>query len=200
MKRGAKRFANLPYLLVMVFAGLSIWLSLELKKSRLQNNQRGKYTIENHGNGIGELKLQISVLRQLLEFNFSAKPELLPQNLKYLASSKGKKTVMYLKREGCNACNIGVVGWALRTLLPNENFFVFAHTENEFFLQSTSGNDNIASHERVILTTNQLYPHPPRGNAHDAELLLLDHQNRITGIIPLEYRKLKGCLMGWLMG
>ena len=188
----AKRFANLPYFLVLVFAGLSIWLSLQLKESRRQNSQRDKNAIENHGIGIDELKLQISVLRQLLEFNFSAKPELLPENLKHFASSKDKKIVMYLKREGCNACNIGVVGWALRSLLQKDNFFVFAHTENEFFLQSTSGNDDIAKHERVILTTNQLYPHPPRGNAHDAELLFLDHQNRVTGIIPLEYLKIEG--------
>ncbi len=49
---------------------------------------------------------------------------------------------------------------------------------------------------RVIWHDDYLYG---RHNLeYDAELLFLDHKNRITGIIPLEYLELEGLLEGLL--
>ncbi len=119
-------------------------------------------------------------------------PDILPVNEELFPAGQDGKVVIYLKRDGCSACNIGVVRWALINFLENDRFFVFSHTENEYFLKSTTENDNIINHERVTLSKNQLYPHPPRGYDHDAEIVFLNHENRVTGIIPLEYLKFEG--------
>ena len=196
MKKQNTYLIGLPYILLVSFTILSVYLSIHLTKMHGKlADKHFEYTSQLDKQS-KECEFRIGLLQQVLELNILSFPNILPVNDELFPIGKDGKVVIYLKRDGCSACNIGVVRWALLNFLENDKFFVFSHTENEYFLQSTTENDNIIKHERVTLSKNQLYPHPPRGYDHDAEIVFLNHENRVTGIIPLEYLKIEGLFDG----
>ncbi len=109
MSKSNKGLAVLPYIMVFFFAGLSIWLSIQMKQAYGVLREKDQiYTAQLNKQTSGH-EYRIFAMQQVLEFNFMPLPKILPENDELFPGGKMGKIVLYLKRDGCSDCNIGVV-------------------------------------------------------------------------------------------
>ena len=176
--------------LFLLFLLISVFLSIELKKSKgeLNDFQRESESliIQKQENFYAN-----AWYRELLYLNISNNGKVASIPLAQ-APKKVRLTsllpVVFLKNGFCTSCVKDVLPNLIDKLNQSGEFIVVSHANNNAVIETMLSEGDI--NHRVIWHDDYLYG---RYNIeYDAELLFIDQQNRIAGIIPLEYLKLEG--------
>ena len=172
---------NLYLTLAVIFIFVSVFLSLRL------NSKRGELTV---------------LLNQLEEINLANYNSYIPNKLLFmnlsantasaipLVNQIGDKKcllVVFLKKGFCSSCVAGIMPDLVGKLNQFGNYLIVSHTENANILRYLLDeriNENIVWYDDYLYGRHNI--------EYDAELLFVDSENRITGIIPLNYLKIEG--------
>lgn len=177
---------RLYQILAVVFILTSVFLSFQLNshKEKLRN-------LTNHSEETKLAILNANAPNKLLFMNLSTNPTSSIPLAHLVVESEGLP-VIFLKRGFCSSCVADVLPNLVRRLQSLGNFIIVSHPENASLLRSLLDDEII--NERIIWHDDYLYG---RYNLeYDSELLFVDQENRITGIIPLEYLKIEGLYEG----
>jgi len=177
-------------ILFVVFLLVSIFLSIELKNAKRENREVdiNRQPVETQNQ---EQLYALAWYRELLFFNFSNHNRVVSIALPVKAKESKILPVIFLKNGFCQSCVKGILP-KLVAKLDSGDYLIVSHPGNKPVMDTSFS--NIDYNQNVIWHDDYLYGR--YNNQYDAELLFLDHQNRITGIIPLEYLKLEGLLDG----
>ena len=180
-------------ILFVVFLLVSVFLSIELKNAKRENREveTNKEPVETQNQ---EKLHALAWYRELLFFNFSNHNRVVSIAL----PAKGKENkflpVVFLKNGFCQSCVKDILPKLVAKLDKSGDYLIVSHPGNKPVMEAML--TSIDYDQNVIWHDDYLYGR--FNNEYDAELLLLDHQNRITGIIPLEYLKIEG-LLDWMV-
>lgn len=173
---------NLYQFLAGFFILISVFLSFRL------NTIKGKLT--NLLNYSEEIKIAYNnsyAPNKLLFMNLSTNAASSLPLAHHIVDSK-RLPVVFLKKGFCSSCIAGVLPDLVRRLQSFGNYIIVSHPENANLIKSLLYDEII--NEKIVWHDDYLYG---RYNLeYDAELLFVDKENRITGIIPLEYLKTEG--------
>ena len=126
--------------------------------------------------------------RELLFINISYNGRVATIPLTRTTNKSSLFPVVLLKNGFCSSCVKDVMPNLISRLSQSGEFLVVSHLNNRTIIEAILSEGDI--NEKIIWHNDYLYG---RYNIeYDAELLFLDQQNRIAGIIPLEYLKLEG--------
>ena len=171
-------------ILFLVFLLVSVFLSLKLKstKGELYHNRKTLAT-QNL-----DIIYKNSWYSELLFINISYNGKVASIPLSRTTNKSSLFPVVLLKNGFCSSCVKDVMPKLISRLSQSGEFIVVSHLNNRTIIDTMLSEGDIS--EKVIWHNDYLYG---RYNIeYDAELLFIDQQNRIAGIIPLEYLKLEG--------
>jgi hypothetical protein len=178
---------NLNLILLIVFLGLSVWLSILVKNLRHEVNNANTYQASIiRENRI--LKYQLGIFNEVLELNLSKQQ---PVNIFALPdlfiNSPEIKLLMYLKANSCSDCNISTVSNIVEKLSSNDNFALISHTSNKYFIEDLLKKEILKDKELIHYVEDKfIQEHNP---VYDAEILIIDRNYSILGRLPLELLK-----------
>ena len=179
---------NLCQILAAIFILISVFLSF-----RLDSNKRKLTNLLNY---IEEIKTGYNnsyAPNKLLFMNLTTNAASSLPLAHHIVDSKSLP-VVFLKKGFCSSCIAGVLPDLVSRLQSLENYIIVSHSENVLLLKSLLTDEII--NDKIVWHDDYLYG---RYNLeYDAELLFVDQENRITGIIPLEYLKIGGLYEGLL--
>ncbi len=180
-----KKF-ELKLLLIFLFSVVSLGLSFKVKKtsnelSRLKTNL---VKIEQQNN---MLNYQLDVLQEAFALNFGLahEPLLMPDVLN--APAGRPMALLYLKDHACSPCNMPVIQRLVDQGWQQNGFRIVSHLSNRYFLMQALGDEELDDQGKVSWVDHPIYA--KETTQYDAELLLIDNQGLITGLLPLELMK-----------
>ena len=184
-------------ILLFIFVGISTWLSLDVRNQKKENHR----LVLANNSLVGErndLITRHGIVYYVLSLNLAREQTVLADSyFPFLRDNKPRQLV-YFKEYACNPCIEQVIITFLEKSSANPSIHFFAHETNRDYFYDLSSKNQEIDITRIFWLSGNLYEGAI--SPHDAELLLLDHQNRITGIIPLEYLKIEGLLDGMVDG
>jgi len=173
---------NLCQILAAFFILISVFLSFRLNSYKVKLTNLLNYTEEiktGYNNSYAPKKL--------LFMNFRANAASSLPLAQHMVDSKSLP-VVFLKKGFCSSRIAGVLPDLVSRLQSFGNYIIVSHPENANLIKTLLDEEII--NEKIVWHDDYLYG---RYNLeYDAELLFVDQENRITGIIPLEYLKIRG--------
>jgi hypothetical protein len=186
---------SLSIFIALIFITLSIWLSFSVKKTN-KNLQQAEIQAKAMEQELVITKYQTTILQEALQLNIALAPVQItgfpPVNFKDTTSL----AILYLKAHACTPCNMPVIEMIIDAAAQRSNFCIASHTSNQHFLQPVIKKANLTANERVIWLSNKLYENEQ--SQYDSELLFVDAQGSILGLLPLELLKEKELFESWL--
>lgn len=191
---------NTPILIAILFIALSIWLSFSVKSARQEVVHLNSHL------KVAEQELQFSkyqkgILQEALELNIGKAPvptRLTSNHTSYGTGDASLHAILYLKAHACSPCNMPVIEGIINAAAEQQQFQLVSHTSNQHFLQPVLAQNGLAENEKVTWLSHKLYDyHHP---VYDAELLFVNTQGLILGVLPLELLKERGLFENWLKG
>jgi hypothetical protein len=179
----------------IILISLSIWLSFSVKKAnkKLQDAEKLAITLEQN---LVLSKYQTTILQEALQINISKAPASISPGIPLLNTDTLPNTILYLKAHACSPCNMKVIEMIIDAAAQRPNFCIASHTSNQHFLKPVIEKANLTASERVIWLTDKLFENDQ--SQYDSELLFVDAQGSILGLLPLELLKEKELFESWL--
>jgi hypothetical protein len=186
---------NTSILIAIIFITLSIWLSFSVKKAneKLQDAEKLAITLEQN---LVLSKYQTTVLQEALQINITSVPTRIITGMTLLKANTLPNTILYLKADACSPCNMPVIEMIIDAAAQRPNFCIASHTSNQHFLKPVIEKANLPANERVIWLSHKLYDYGK--SSYDSELLFVDVEGSILGLLPLELLKEKELFESWL--
>jgi hypothetical protein len=177
---------NLYLTLAAFFILISVFLSF-----RLDSNKRKLTNLLNYSEEIKFAYNNSYAPNKLLFMNLSTNAGSSLPLAHHIVDSKSLP-VVFLKKGFCSSCLTDFLPDLIGRLNEYANYLIVSHPENANLIRGLLGDDLI--NEKIVWHDDYLYG---RNNLeYDAELLFVDQENRVTGIIPLDYLKTGGLYEG----
>ena len=168
------------------FFMLSLWLSFKVK-SQMQEISQSQVTLMQSHNHNNLLSYQLANLQEAFALNFGLahEPLLMPDVLN--APAGRPMALLYLKAHACSPCNMPVIQRLVDQGWQQNGFRIVSHLSNRYFLMQALGDEELDDQGKVSWVDHPIYA--KETTQYDAELLLIDNQGLITGLLPLELMK-----------
>jgi hypothetical protein len=186
---------SLSIFIALIFITLSIWLSFSVKKTN-KNLQQAEIQAKAMEQELVITKYQTTILQEALQLNIALAPVQITGFTPVNYTDTTSLAILYLKAHACTPCNMPVIEMIIDAAAQRPNFCIASHTSNQHFLKPVIEKANLTTNERVIWLTNKLYDYGK--SSYDSELLFVDANSSVMGVLPLELLKEKALFESWL--
>jgi hypothetical protein len=191
MKKIVSKFSrkvNLSFVLLLLFIGLTIWLSYILKK-QYATNEKLKSSIEQNRHDEFLLHNRINHLNDAFMENIKMKGEKLSGSAVYSIAQKlldaDIVTVLYLRAYSCEDCYSSIITRIIDRLSGKAGFHIISHSSNRHYIEEMHKLNVIKDLSIVLWDDDELYSTSfPQTTA---ELVLIDNQQRVKAMLPLDF-------------
>ena len=153
----------------------------------MQEISQSQVTLMQSHNHNNLLSYQLANLQEAFALNFGLahEPLLMPDVLN--APAGRPMALLYLKAHACSPCNMPVIHRLIEQGWKQNGFRIVSHPSNRYFLMQSLRDEELDDQGKVIWVDHPIYA--KETTQYDAELLLIDNQGLITGLLPLELMK-----------
>jgi hypothetical protein len=182
------RKANLSFVLLLSFIGLTIWLSYIVKKQYAANEQL-ESSIEQTRYDEFLLHNRINLLNDAFMENIQLKGVKLSGSAVYSIAQKlidaDLVPVLYLRAYGCEDCYSTIITSIIDRLSGKAGFHIISHSSNRHYIEEMYKLNVIKDLSIVLWDDDELYSNSFAQTT--AELILIDNQQRVKALLPLDF-------------
>lgn len=191
MKKNILKFSrkvNLGFVFLLLFIGITIWLSYIVKKQYTTNEQL-KSSIEQTRHDEFLLHNRINHLNDAFMENIQLKGEKLSGSAVYSIAQKlldaDLVPVLYLRAYSCEDCYRSIITGIIDRLSGKAGFHIISHSSNRHYIEEMYKLNVIKDLSIVLWDDDELYSTSfPQTTA---ELVLIDNQQRVQAMLPLDF-------------
>lgn len=175
-------------MLLLLFIGLTVWLSYVVKKqyksrasleASIEQNRRDNFLLHN----------RVHLLNDALMENVRLKGERLSVFALHAMDQKiidaDLFPVLYLRAYSCEDCYSSIITSIIDRLSGKAGFHIVSHSSNRPYIDELYKSDVIRDLSIVLWEDEELF-----GNTFaqsSAELILLDRQQRVSALLPINF-------------
>jgi hypothetical protein len=182
------RKSDLRLVLLISFIGLTIWLSYNIKKQHVTNKHL-KSSLEKTRMDDFLLHNRVHLLNDVLMDNIELKGkklsgtaiELITQTL----IQPGLAPVLYLRAYSCEDCYRNIITSIIDRLSRKKGFHIISHSSNRHYIEEMVQINVINDLSIVLWDDEELFSNSLTNSS--AELVLVDNQQRIKALLPLNF-------------
>lgn len=179
---------DLGFVSLLVFIGLTVWLSHIVKKQYVARAQL-ESSIEQNRYDQFLLHNRINLLNDAFMENVQLRGEKLSGQA---MNSLGQKLidadlvpVLYLKAYSCEDCYSNIITSIIDRLSGKAGFHIVSHSSNRHYIDQMYKSNVIKDISMVLWDDDELYSDSFAQNS--AELILLDRQQRVNALLPINF-------------
>ncbi len=175
-------------MLLLLFIGLTVWLSYVVKKqytfrasleASIEQNRRDNFLLHN----------RVHLLNDALMENVRLKGERLSVFALHAMDQKiidaDLFPVLYLRAYSCEDCYSSIITSIIDRLSGKAGFHIVSHSSNKHYIDELYKSDIIQDLSLVLWDDNDLYSNSFAQSS--AELILLDRQQRVNAMLPISF-------------
>lgn len=176
------------FVLLLVFIGLTVWLSYIVKEqyaaraqleSSIEQNRFDNFLLHN----------RVNLLNDAFMDNIQLKGEQLSgsamQTIAQNLFDADLVPVLYLGAYSCDDCYSTIITSILNRLSDNAGFHIVSHSSNRHYIEEMYKLNVIKDLSIVLWDDDELYSNSFMHSS--AELILLDRQQRVNALLPLSF-------------
>lgn len=185
---GCKQKIDFGIILLLLFIGLTVWLSYVVKKqytsksgleASIEQNRRDNFVLHNRVHLLNDAFLENIQLKG--EEPLGSSMHVIAQ--KFIDADL--VPVLYLRAYSCEDCYSTVITSIIDRLSDKAGFHVISHSSNRHYIDELYNSGIIKDLSIVLWDDEELFDNSFVQSS--AELILLDRQQRVSALLPINF-------------
>ncbi len=185
---GLRKKVDLGFVSLLVFVGLTVWLSYIIKtqyaaraklESSIEQNRFDNFLLHNRVNLLNDAFMDNIQLKG--EQLTGSATHVIAQNL----TDADLVPVLYLRAYSCDDCYSTIITGILDRLSDKQGFHIISHSSNRHYIEEMHRLNIIKDLGIVLWEDDELYSNSFMHST--AELVLIDRQQRVNALLPLNF-------------